>query len=116
MPAPSSPTPARGAAKRALARLLSRPAINAPVRVALKPFARILPIDWLRRVPIVTTARVMLKPGVELALESDGRDLIASAIYWRGLAGWEPETFAVLQRILPGVRTCLDVGASTGVF
>lgn len=105
-----------GSPKRALADLLKVPIVNSVVRAALRPVAPLLPIAWLSRLPLVGTARMTLRPGVRVALESDGRDLIASAIDWRGLAGWEPETFAVLERILPGVATCFDVGASTGVF
>jgi len=104
------------ATKGSVARFLRLPAVNGPVRFALRPFVRLLPIEWLSRLPFVGIARVTLRPGVVLALESDGSDLIASALDWRGLAGWEPEVFAVLHRLLPTVATCFDVGASNGVF
>jgi FkbM family methyltransferase len=91
-------------------------AINALVRAVLRPFTALWPAETLARIPFFGIARVRLRPGLVVALESDGGDLIASAIDWRGLAGWEPETFAVLQQLLPTVATCFDVGASTGVF
>jgi len=107
----SAPAP-----RRALAGLLKLPAVNTLVRALVRPVAPLLPLPFLSRVPFVGIARMELASGVTLALESDGRDLIASAIDWRGAAGWEPETFAVLERILPTVGACFDIGASTGVF
>jgi FkbM family methyltransferase len=90
--------------------------VNALVRTMLRPFTALLPAETLARIPFFGIARVRLRPGLVVALESDGGDLIASAIDWRGLAGWEPETFTALQRLLPTVATCFDIGASTGVF
>ena len=104
------------AAKRVLAGVLRQPAVNAVMRVALRPFAGALPLDALCRLPVVGVVRDRLWSGAELRLASDGRDLVASAVYWRGLAGWEPETLAALRRVLPDVRVFFDVGASTGVF
>lgn len=65
---------------------------------------------------MVGTVTSTLPSGTRLRLRSDGRDVIASALHWRGLAGWEAETFAVLHRLLPRVKVFFDVGASTGVF
>ncbi len=102
--------------KHALAALLRLPLVNLAARAALRPFAGLLPIERLARVPVVGDVRVALPGGRTLVLASDGRDLIASALAFRGLAGWEPETLPVFQRLLPGARTFLDVGASTGLF
>jgi len=107
--------PAR-AAKRAVSALLRQRAVNAAMRISLRPFAGVLPLDWLSRLPVVGIVRDRLWSGAELRLASDGRDLIASAVHWRGLAGWEPETLAALRKVLPDVRVFFDVGASTGVF
>ena len=51
-----------------------------------------------------------------MRLASDGRDLVASALAWRGLSGWEPETFAALEPLWRHVAVFFDVGASTGIF
>jgi FkbM family methyltransferase len=96
--------------------LLRQPALNFPLRWAVRPFSGIVPVAWLSRLPVVGTVRCALPSGAQLRIRSDGRDVIASALFWRGLPGWEAETFAVLHRVLPHVRVFFDVGASTGVF
>jgi len=102
--------------KRGLARALRLPAVNALARALVRPFAGCVPIERLARIPLVGDVRVALPGGRALVLASDGRDLIASALAFRGLAGWEPETLSVFQALLPGARTFVDVGASTGLF
>src|SRR6266571_2404856 len=102
--------------RRAAAVLLRHPALNLPLRWALRPISGVVPVEWLSRLPVVGTVRSTLPSGRELRLRTDGRDVIASALYWRGLPGWEAETFAVLHRVLPRVQVFFDVGASTGVF
>jgi len=103
-------------ARRGIGRLLRRPAVNALLRAALRPIARWLPVRALCRLPVVGEVSAPLPCGERLRLGSDGRDLVASALFWRGLGGYEPETFAVLWRLCGDVAVLFDVGASTGVF
>lgn len=105
-----------GGARRAVGSLLRRPTVNALLRVSLRPFARWLPVRGLCRLPVVGQVSAPLPFGERLRMASDGRDLVASALYWRGLAGYEPETFAVLWQLCGDVAVLFDVGASTGVF
>ena len=105
-----------GGARQAVRRFLRWPAVNALMRTSLRPFARWLPVRALCRLPVVGEVTASLPSGARLRLGSDGRDLIASALYWRGLAGYEPETFAALWKVSADVRVLFDVGASTGVF
>lgn len=106
----------RGGAREAVRDFLRRPAVNALMRTSLRPFARWLPARMLCRLPVVGEVTASLPSGARLRLGSDGRDLIASALYWRGLAGYEPETFAALWKVAADVAVLFDVGASTGVF
>src|SRR5262252_1425916 len=92
-------TPSR-ALKRVLASALRHPLVNPGLRLGLKPLAGLLPIDLLQRLPVVGPVRVPLAPGTVLELCSGGRDPVAAALYWRGLAGYEPETIAVFRRLL----------------
>lgn len=86
------------------------------MRLALRPLAALVPVEQLMRLPVVATVRVRLPSGAVLRMCSDGRDGIASALYWRGLAGWEPETLRVLDALLPTAEVVLDVGANSGLF
>jgi len=111
----SSETPSR-ALKRALAGALRHPLVNPALRLGLSPLSGLLPIEFLQRFPVVGAVRAPLAPGVVLRLDSRGRDQVAAALYWRGLAGYEPETMAVFRRLLPGAHAVIDVGASVGIF
>lgn len=102
--------------KHAIVTALRLPLVNPLARALVRPFAGGIDVERLARIPVVGDVRLELPGGRALVMRSDGRDLIASALAWRGLAGWEPETVAVLGRLLPRVRTFVDVGASSGFF
>jgi len=104
------------ALKRALASALRHPLVNTALRLGLRPVAGLLPVGMLQRVPVVGAVRVPLGAGSVLRLHSGGRDQMAAALYWRGLAGYEPETISVFRRLLPGAHTVIDVGANVGLF
>jgi FkbM family methyltransferase len=82
----------------------------------LKPFKAILPGSLTGKFPVVGTIKVGLPDGKSLVIKSDGRDTIASRMYWRGLNGHEPETIALFLVLLSHAKVVFDVGASTGLF
>jgi FkbM family methyltransferase len=51
-----------------------------------------------------------------LQLSSMGDDWISNQIYWRGWAGYEPETVPLFYRLATHARTTLDVGAYVGYY
>lgn len=104
------------AVKHGVAGILRQPVVNRALRSGLRPLARWLPGERLMRVPVVGTVRTRLPSGAVMQMRSDGRDHVAAALYWRGLEGWEPETFTLFARLLESVETFYDVGASSGVF
>ena len=90
--------------------------INLLFRCSLKPFAPILPGSLTGKFPVVGTIKVGLPNGKSLVIKSDGRDTIASRMYWRGLNGHEPETISLFLHLLSNAKVVFDVGASTGLF
>ena len=49
-------------------------------------------------------------------MHSDGRDSIASSLFWHGLDGFEPETIRPFFGLAAASRTVLDIGANSGVY
>lgn len=90
--------------------------INILLRCSLKPLLPVLPDSLLGKVPVVGTIEVELPNGKSMAFKSDGRDTIASRMYWWGLNGHEPETINLYLHLLSHAKVVFDVGASTGLF
>jgi len=72
-----------------------------------------LVIKHLHRVGHV---RRVLPNGSTLRLWSLGDDWISNQVYWRGWAGYEPETVPLFYRLATRARTTLDVGAYVGFY
>lgn len=68
------------------------------------------------RFPVTGDVRVPLPNGRHVVLRTDGRDTIASRIYWKGVRGHEPETIELYIKLVLTVDVVLDVGASSGLF
>ena len=49
-------------------------------------------------------------------MRTDGRDAIASRLYWNGLQGHEPEPLSIYQKLVYNAGTVFDVGTRTGLF
>ena len=103
-------------ARGALHWLLSRPAINPLARAVLRPLAPILPLRLRSRVPFAGTLALPLPGGRILRLTSDGRENLATELYWKGWEAFEPETFEVFLALLPRARVVFDVGAYVGIY
>src|SRR5262245_56074500 len=68
-------------------------------------------VDHLHR---VGTVRCRLPNGRTLRLWSRGDDWVSNRVYWRGMAGYEPESTAVFFRLATGAAVTLDVGGYVG--
>lgn len=56
-------------------------------------------------------------PGVpEFYMRSDGKDSIASRVYFNGFESFEKETITLFVSLLESARTVLDIGANTGLY
>ena len=82
----------------------------------MTPLGSRLPNIVMERFPISGDVQVDLPEGHTLVFRTDGRDAIASRMYWRGIMAHEPETIELFTRLVPSVDVVLDVGASTGLF
>ena len=96
--------------------LVRAPLVNLVLRLSLKPLASILPKVLVLKLPVVGTIKVKLPNGNTVIFKSDGRDTIASRMYWLGLDSHEPETLNLFLHLLPHAKVIFDVGASTGIF
>lgn len=90
--------------------------INVPLRRLMTPLGSRLPNIVVERFPISGEVQVDLPEGRTLIFRTDGRDAIASRMYWRGIKAHEPETIELFTRLVPYIDVVLDVGASTGLF
>ena len=81
--------------KRAVYGVLRLPPVNAGLRAALGPLRGRLPARLARGLPVTAEVQVRLPSGAHLVLGPCARDWIAAQLYWRGLAGFEPETSAL---------------------
>ena len=82
----------------------------------MTPLGARLPNMVVERFPISGDVQVDLPGGRSLVFRTDGRDAIASRMYWRGIRAHEPETIELFARLVSSVDVVLDVGASTGLF
>jgi len=62
------------------------------------------------------TACCRLPNGRVLKLWSRGDDWVCTQIYWKGFAGYEPETVPVFLRLATSARVIFDVGAYVGFY
>lgn len=70
----------------------------------------------VRYLPRVGVVEAELPDGRVLRLWSRGDDDVASAVYWGGWAGHEPETAPHFYRLAVKARVTIDVGAHVGYF
>jgi FkbM family methyltransferase len=87
------------------------------MRALLKPISPMLPDHMINRIPFVG-AFCLHVPDSDKSLKiiSDGKDSIASGLYWNGLDSFEPETLELYFHLLKYSRVVFDVGANTGLF
>lgn len=73
--------------------------------------------EWLiRHLHRVGDVEVDLPNGRRLRLWSRGDDWISNQVFWRGWAGYEPETAPLFFRLAQDARVTIDVGAFVGYY
>jgi FkbM family methyltransferase len=111
-----SRTRAQRAVKDRVRAFLSRPAPNWITTRPLRPVARFVPRAVTDRLPVCGTFTVRIPTRARFRFTGVPGDVISHAVYWRGIAGWEPETVRVLQALAPRSTTFFDVGANSGLM
>jgi FkbM family methyltransferase len=106
----------RATARRLLFEVLRGRGTNRIVRALRRPLTRALPPRVVRRIPVRGEVPVSLPGGRTLRLVTDGRDSIASALYWSGRDGFEPELLRLFFTLIENAGTVFDVGANTGLY
>ena len=105
--------------RRSVKGVVTWPPVNRPltgvVRAALPQPARAWP-PLARFLPRAGLVEATLPSGAPFRLWSQGDDDIASAVFWAGWAGHEPETAGEFLRMAASARVVLDVGAHIGYF
>jgi FkbM family methyltransferase len=101
--------------KPAIARLLTHPLINRPVRYA----AKFLPVSIGHRLPLnVHSVRYRLDDGSSFELLEPLHDIVARDIHWGGgkaTGAAERHKLAALERLSKTVDLFVDVGAYAGI-
>lgn len=89
--------------------------LTVPLRGALSLFdAR---WEWaIRHLPRSGQVRARLPGGSTLVLWSQGDDWVSNQVFWRGWAGYEPETAPVFLRLAARARVTIDIGAHVGFY
>lgn len=70
----------------------------------------------LTRIPVTGEVPVEVRNDVQFVLSTDGRDSIASAIYWNGADAFESHETTIFLSLAREARVVLDVGANTGYY
>ena len=100
---------------RSIARQLMRISILREV-LRMLSLAGFLPSAIWKRLPVEVVFPVKLPDGRFFFYSATANDVIARALYWRGLRDWESETIPVFYRLAQSAEIVLDIGANTGFY
>jgi len=78
--------------------------------------AGFLPSAIWKRLPVEVVFPVKLPDGRFFFYSATANDVIARALYWRGLRDWESETIPVFYRLAQSAEIVLDIEANTGFY
>ena len=105
--------------RKALKRLRGSQPFNYVATTAMKTLCAPMggaPEVFVRRLPRTGAAESRLPDGRTLRLWSRGDDQVANVVFWRGWAGYEPETTPLFYELPCKAQVVLDVGAHVGFY
>lgn len=106
----------RRSAKSIAFRALAWEPVNRALVQPLRRVDRLRRTTPVRSLPIVGTVTLTGVTEPSIMLESDGRDSIASRIFWNGADGYEPESLVPFRNLAQSAKGVLDIGANCGVY
>ena len=74
-----------------------------------------VPHALYQHLPFRGELTVALPEGMEFRMLSRG-EALENGLYWRGIAGWEPEWLPVWLALCQSARGVVDIGANTGLY
>jgi FkbM family methyltransferase len=77
-------------------------------------YRRILPYQYISRLPIIGSIILQNKDGISYKIETDGFDPIANLAFWSNGKGYEPGVINLLHSIGRKSEVFFDIGANTG--
>ncbi len=103
--------------KAIIKKMMHSPTLNPFIRGGIKLFRSEKLNDFLMyRVPILGKFSLKVTNSKKLILKSSGNDAIAIKLYWKGMDGFEPETFPLFRSLLKHSKTFFDIGANIGIY
>jgi len=100
--------------RKILHRMMRVPALRKSARRLAH--AGFLPSWVWKRLPVEGVFPVVLPDGRSFLYSATANDVIARALYWRGLEEWESETIPVFYKLAQSASLVLDIGANTGFY
>ncbi|WP_372370958.1 FkbM family methyltransferase [Candidatus Uabimicrobium sp. HlEnr_7] len=95
-------------------KILCFPWLNKCLQFLLKPVICLLPKAFCR-IPVIGIVNTAVG-NTSFLMYGCGNDTIATAIFWRGLEGFESETTDLFCELLDKSKVFIDVGANTGIY
>jgi FkbM family methyltransferase len=93
--------------------------LNGPATVCIRSLSRLTGREFqtvIKHLPRTGPVRSNLPNGKVLRLRSRGDDWVSNQVFWRGWAGYEPETTPLFFQFAREAEVVVDVGAYVGFF
>lgn len=102
--------------KRLLYSIMCNPYVN---RLFLSIISPVSPYvgKYISYLPVVGRIKINLPDSSKyFFIENDGKDRIASSIFWRGFEGFEKNETSIFINLLTVCNCIIDIGANTGIY
>jgi FkbM family methyltransferase len=102
------------AGRRLARRLTEISSIRNGLRIVARAGA--LPAAVWQRLPVDGVFDVTLSERASIQYRAIPQDLIARALYWKGVEAWESATIRTFRKVVRTAESFLDIGANSGFY